>query len=860
MGIRVYKLFSVVLNPLLRQLLLSVAINYSSSSLTWYSRVRACATQVYQPVKDLVCYVVLAVLPWCGSTLEGQWSSGLDELIEVLGFHMDNRLPIVKGGLRGTFVRSISKENEPDGEEEEEEDDTTTESLQVLWALVRAMHKQGWKESTIPKSIPQPWRSCAEELSNVIPIPLPGDLGYASIHHNAIHLGIISASSYDGGNGWVEPRNTSRYAASNSLCHAYTLYIHGELELFDEDSGQEAGTIGSLHPKEKLMLCDFARDVLACMQPFIQTDGTRIGSFSSVVQQLLSVGKLAPQKCYIEYLIVELMLQALLIVPQPPCWSAYIQRVLLELCCAAPDIAPRALAFTTGTLFHEITAMDTSVTLLFGNWFAYHLKDISTNWPLWKHWSHVIEADPLDPQRIFLSVALQKFAKLCQPDRVRDAVPEELWPLAHLHFDAAVVGADQTTPIHVSSDSQGRENDETDAATPDSDPILDAMLLPLTAAAEGRSEITADGGKGEEETSDIPGSEKVGGKLKNSLKGLVSILKDENNTYEDVRAWLHYQASLWGEQKEQYGRTVPERTDSEHSFELYYGGREIEVVLRAILRAAGPNPLNIRELLNQYNEVLGIHIVGGQNNNERNLGSGKPPPNPTAVGNNETQQAVQMRLLEVVRRAWPTREEGVRHSVLSSQMFHSTVDSLLAEKVISPLAVVNYAFESSLDNCVYDVLGGGWDLLDSALRHAKRAAALDSSGKVVKGIEDDEMDCLDVQMEEEFANDKNPRLVNDSDASVFKTSTSSEADEIQLCSELILRCTDVLPLLSGEKRHIASCLLRRILRRCLSRRVLAKGCVDSMRAAKEHGRELDSLERDVLNFAIEEATKPKAAA
>ncbi len=817
-------------------------------------------TQICQPVKDLVCYVVLAVLPWCGPTLKRQWSSGLDSLIEVLGFHMENRLAVVKGGLRGTFVQSISKEGNESGDEEEEgkdsggddDDDTSVDSVQMLWALVRAMHKQGWKESSIPKSIPQPWRSCAEELSNVNPTPLPDDLTSVSINQSVLQLRIITSSSQDA----VSGGEISSKRASDSICHAYTLYVHGELELFDEDSGPEAGTIGSLHPKERLMLSDFARDVLACMQPFIQTDGIRIGSFSSVAEQLLSIGKLAPQNCCIEYLIIELMLQALLIVPQPPCWCTYIQRVLLELCRVATDTTPRALAFTTGMIFHEIPAMDTSVILLYGNWFGYYLKDISTNWPLWSHWTHLVQANPHDPQRIFLCVALQKFAKLSQPDRVRDSVPEEFWPLALLPdpFDSVAAAVPFNPDKVMYASSVGGDDTETQV-TPDLDPTLDTLLLSLT--AEKRSEISADEGKMEDKTNtttlDIPG---VVNASKNSFKHLVSILEDENNTSKDVHAWMNEQASIWGEQNDS---TVSENMAGGHSFELYYGGREMEVVLRAILRAAGPNPLKVKELLKRFNNVVSpLKMYGNGQKNERNVWCRKL--NPT-LDDNETQQAVQMSLLEVVQRAWPTREEGGRHNILSSHMFHSTVDALLAEGVVSPLAVRNYAFSSSLDNCVYDVLGGGWDLLDAALYHAKKAvtiavaaaaAAASDINRKVNVKDTNKMTYSDAQLEDGI-NDKS-QLDTDDASSSMKAVTLLESDEVQLCSELILRCTDVLPLLSGEKRFIAGCLLRRVLRWCLSNPAIARECLSSMSAAEEHGGELSGLERSVLNFAINEAT------
>lgn len=149
-----------------------------------------------------------------------------------------------------------------------------------------------------------------------------------------------------------------------------------------------------------------------------------------MAEQLLSISKLAPEGCETQYLVVEFMLQAITVLPQPPHFATYLNRVMLELCRVAPDAVPQALSVGTGIFFHELKSMDTSALKQFSSWFAHHLKDTNFAWPFWNHWFSLINEAPLHPQRMFLSFTLQCLFRLTTIDKLKAALPQELWPLA----------------------------------------------------------------------------------------------------------------------------------------------------------------------------------------------------------------------------------------------------------------------------------------------------------------------------------------------------------------------------------------------------------------------------------------------
>ncbi|CAN0232493.1 unnamed protein product, partial [Ectocarpus fasciculatus] len=49
--------------------------------------------------------------------------------------------------------------------------------------------------------------------------------------------------------------------------------------------------------------------------------------------------------------------------------------------------------------------------------FADHLKNTEYKWPFWKHWCNVVELQPDNAQRVFVSNVLAALVKLSYTDR-----------------------------------------------------------------------------------------------------------------------------------------------------------------------------------------------------------------------------------------------------------------------------------------------------------------------------------------------------------------------------------------------------------------------------------------------------------
>lgn len=49
--------------------------------------------------------------------------------------------------------------------------------------------------------------------------------------------------------------------------------------------------------------------------------------------------------------------------------------------------------------------------------FADHLKNTEYKWPFWKHWCNVLELQPDNAQRVFVSNVLAALVKLSYTDR-----------------------------------------------------------------------------------------------------------------------------------------------------------------------------------------------------------------------------------------------------------------------------------------------------------------------------------------------------------------------------------------------------------------------------------------------------------
>jgi hypothetical protein len=225
--------------------------------------------EVGPPCKDLIVYTVMASLPWCGQSLNKfGWATGLEKLVETFRGYMSNRVknpPLRRCSPRSLLVLA----------DEEEEDESGAsllpDSLEVLWEVVLELHNSSWSEETEVQAIPRPWRECSDDLSQIRSVPLTGTPDMVGSAAKA--LGSVALAA-----GIHSPKAREQFAVS--LSHSYAIGITCELELFDEDSGGGAATVGSLPLKEKVVLREYIRDLLLGLQPLVKDDGTRVGTFS----------------------------------------------------------------------------------------------------------------------------------------------------------------------------------------------------------------------------------------------------------------------------------------------------------------------------------------------------------------------------------------------------------------------------------------------------------------------------------------------------------------------------------------------------------------------------------------------------
>lgn len=89
----------------------------------------------------------------------------------------------------------------------------------------------------------------------------------------------------------------------------------------------------------------------------------------------------------LESLVISTLLNALFLLPTPPCKEIYYGSVITELCKVSPNtVAPpvgRAVRKLYGLLGDD--ALDVEISRRLGEWFAVHLSNFGFQW-MWKEW------------------------------------------------------------------------------------------------------------------------------------------------------------------------------------------------------------------------------------------------------------------------------------------------------------------------------------------------------------------------------------------------------------------------------------------------------------------------------------------
>lgn len=72
------------------------------------------------------------------------------------------------------------------------------------------------------------------------------------------------------------------------------------------------GNIYRVAPAQRFVLMEYCKDILACFQPRCRLDGSKVGKWSMLVDQLFSVGEVAPEDCQPAYLVTGVLFLAML--------------------------------------------------------------------------------------------------------------------------------------------------------------------------------------------------------------------------------------------------------------------------------------------------------------------------------------------------------------------------------------------------------------------------------------------------------------------------------------------------------------------------------------------------------------------
>ncbi|CAM9566946.1 unnamed protein product [Discosporangium mesarthrocarpum] len=398
---------------------------------------------IKQPCKDMVADILLSSVLWTGATLSKGWTGGFSDLLDGARNYMGQRTPpFHQSGMRAIFHSSDDFNTEECDEDEMYDDgdgvrlsgrstkkeEPVTDSLALLWDVISSLHDNNWLDDEHPEAITKLWKTSLiqEKLVNIHSVSLPED----AVTAETIPVELKRMGPFEMASG-SKFGNCAATSPSDRLDWSFCLGVMGEWSLFQSEGGEgPRSCCPEILPKhEHVVLRGYCKDTLVCFQPNCEQDGTKVGQWALLVDQLLGVGAMAPVTCQAVYLVMEVLFLIILQVSIPKTISMVCQRVILELCRAAPKEAPGALTYCTATLFEELERMDTLVVSRFEHWFADHLKNTQYKWPFWNNWSEVVEASPDNAQRAFVTNVLAAIVKLSYVERIKKTLPEGFWSL-----------------------------------------------------------------------------------------------------------------------------------------------------------------------------------------------------------------------------------------------------------------------------------------------------------------------------------------------------------------------------------------------------------------------------------------------
>ena len=180
--------------------------------------------------------------------------------------------------------------------------------------------------------------------------------------------------------------------ASSAIIENHQIrWLRPRFAIFDQDTNDDVATLcSSTSPLERYLAVGYYTDILYNFEPFLRSDGTRVGSTELLLTHLLSVSRLFDSSIRMEYVLVELIFQMICAVPAHDSYNAGhslthslthpfthslthsgYYRILLEL-CKRYSTYPIVIAQGTSLLYQMLPEMDTIVVMELGRYSLTH--------------------------------------------------------------------------------------------------------------------------------------------------------------------------------------------------------------------------------------------------------------------------------------------------------------------------------------------------------------------------------------------------------------------------------------------------------------------------------------------------------
>ncbi|KAJ2156788.1 Nuclear cap-binding protein subunit 1 [Coemansia sp. RSA 552] len=186
------------------------------------------------------------------------------------------------------------------------------------------------------------------------------------------------------------------------------------------------------HAVRRYVLQDFIWDTLAqlegnrkdCARYLMQIHGLCNEDVCSVMAVAQHPEDVDPESALVfEYMVAEVLLSALLQLPEGPYREMYYASLAIELRKTEPQIMASVLETVTENAVARISSMDVECANRLSSWLAVYISNFGFRWD-WAKWEGATGDDVAAPRRRFVEETLLRLIRLSYLDRVRAQLPE----------------------------------------------------------------------------------------------------------------------------------------------------------------------------------------------------------------------------------------------------------------------------------------------------------------------------------------------------------------------------------------------------------------------------------------------------